>query len=599
VPVPLTPPGDAFPAVGKSLDTLRESIDASYGPGIGRKLLPDDKLAVMNVIPAADRAVEVIVDGLVLGRSFYDPSKESWIFKPTLEGARRMAPLTSLKRITVDIGAEAAILKGGSLLAPGVVSADASIKAGDEVFLLDLAGEVFGVGTARMSGEEMLESKHGLASKVREVHEPVPPTILPGGQTWEDAVRANAEVLSRREEEAISFIRRTAARNRMPRCVAFSGGKDSLCVLLLVRKALKEFKIVFIDTGIEFPETVQYTRRVIESLGMKDRLIVRSVGDRFWEAMKIFGPPSRDARWCCKVCKLGPTTSLIQEVFGGSCLTFVGQRRYESRQRHDRKRVTRNPWVPGQLAASPIKGWTAMHVWLYALREGAEMNPLYFRGYSRVGCSVCPASDMAELRLLEETHPDIASRLASEIRRHGEETDAGEDWIRLGLWRWRRKPAWAREEAPGVRLEGIELPAFIPTDTSSGTLLASQTSRGVGQERMANSLKALGKVTIENGEIHVSTSRGNITLGEDGTLTIGPARDEKGLRRIGRLAGYCLVKAEHCVGCGTCVGACPRGAITISGGKAWIGDECTHCGSCIQLCPLLTWAVKEPAKPFA
>lgn len=601
IKVPLTPPGDAYPALGRSIEILRGTIDTAYGSGVGMGLLPEDKLILLNIIPSRDRAVEVVLDGLVLGRSFYEPSMREWTFKPTMEGVRRLAGLTEQKKVTADEGAVAAILRKGSLLAPGVLSADQAIMPGDEVMIQDPNGRVFSVGSARMTGPEMVKMKRGIASKVREAEEHCPPKVLKGGQSWEDAVRANEDVLRRREEEAFEFIRRVARSHKLPRCVAFSGGKDSLCTLILVAKALEDFKILFVDTGIEFPETLEYTKTIIDKMGMKDRLMVKSVGEGFWEALKVFGPPGRDARWCCKVCKLGPTTSVIQEVFGGACLTFVGQRRYESQQRLSRKRVSRNPWVPGQLAASPIREWTALHVWLYAFREKAEINPLYYRGYSRIGCFVCPASDMAEFRLLEETHPELASRLTSEITDHGRRAGMPEEWFNLGLWRWREAPGWARHDAekPVDAFEYVDLVRLEPSRSDSGTILSGSVGDSIDTDRVMNALMPLAEVNIRGDQIVASVSGIDIKVDAEGEVTIGPSRDEKLLGNVSRRVAFCLVKARYCVGCGTCVGACPRDAIQISGGRAWIGGGCTHCASCIELCPLLTWAVKAPSRPFA
>jgi archaeosine synthase len=78
----------------------------------------------------------------------------------SLEGARRLAPRGSY---TVTIGD---FLPKGSLMAPGVV--DATIRPaciqGD-----NKRGESLGVGRAKMSGWEMVESKRGVAVELRHV----------------------------------------------------------------------------------------------------------------------------------------------------------------------------------------------------------------------------------------------------------------------------------------------------------------------------------------------------------------------------------------------------------------------------------------------
>ncbi|MGD1060410.1 MAG: 4Fe-4S binding protein [Methanomassiliicoccales archaeon] len=45
------------------------------------------------------------------------------------------------------------------------------------------------------------------------------------------------------------------------------------------------------------------------------------------------------------------------------------------------------------------------------------------------------------------------------------------------------------------------------------------------------------------------------------------------------------VKAEECVGCGACEGACPNGAIKVEDIALVSESECVDCGSCVDECP--------------
>ena len=83
----------------------------------------------------------------------------------------------------------------------------------------------------------------------------VPSQIVPGKATWEDAVRANADVITRAEEESVRFVKDVTAAYPLQPTVSYSGGKDSLVTMLVVRKALGNVPLLFADTGLEFPET--------------------------------------------------------------------------------------------------------------------------------------------------------------------------------------------------------------------------------------------------------------------------------------------------------------------------------------------------------
>ena len=60
--------------------------------------------------------------------------------------------------------------------------------------------------------------------------------------------------------------RLTEEHKDMPQVVSFSGGKDSLATLLLDPGRRLNLPAFFIDTGLEFPETVQYVYRLMAEL---------------------------------------------------------------------------------------------------------------------------------------------------------------------------------------------------------------------------------------------------------------------------------------------------------------------------------------------
>ncbi|MFL5785253.1 MAG: phosphoadenosine phosphosulfate reductase family protein, partial [Bacteriovoracaceae bacterium] len=106
------------------------------------------------------------------------------------------------------------------------------------------------------------------------------------------------DFLEQLEDEAIYVLREVRAQFKNP-VILFSGGKDSLCLLHLSHKAFYPdpfpFRVLHIDTGHNFPETLEFRDKIIAQLGA--RLLVRKVEDtiKMGRAIEETGPyPSRN-----------------------------------------------------------------------------------------------------------------------------------------------------------------------------------------------------------------------------------------------------------------------------------------------------------------
>ncbi|RLG26314.1 phosphoadenosine phosphosulfate reductase [Methanosarcinales archaeon] len=405
-----TPPGDIRPAFQYDIGLINHVTEQQYN----EPLIPRKRLVVLNRAPYDDRMDEVIFDGAVMGALRFEVPGTCWKFLPRLEGAARIfnehTDLSSKKGwVIIDQGAAGFIEKGASVLAPGVIDADREIRVDSEVVVLTPNGSVVACGRARMNGDEMITATHGMAVKTR--WHGTPREDLPDAEhEWNDAVAANRDVLDRYIGRAREFIKNVASSVNRPITVSYSGGKDSLATLMLVQDTLTDtdFDVLFVDTGLEFPETVRNVEEVTRAYNLN--LVSTSAGNRFWETFDELGPPSVATRWCTLVCKLTPIKELIEKHYPEGCLTFIGQRKYESSARAKSEHVWKNHHVENQIGASPIQNWTAMHVWLYLFSKDAPYNRLYEKGFDRIGCWLCPSAEMADIMHSRESHPELWKR---------------------------------------------------------------------------------------------------------------------------------------------------------------------------------------------
>ena len=431
--VAVTPPGDARPAFPDDI----AHVNKIYEMYFGAPLIPDGYLALLNKVPDHDRMEEIIVGGAIVGAIRYLPKQHRWEALPRREAYHLMKPTKGF--IIIDESAAQFIENGASVLAHGVKEIPNGILKGDEVFILTESGACAGVGRARADSDTGRGMRKGSLVKTRK---PLSSQFTPGAATWEDAVLANHEHLKRTWAASGEFIRSVIEKNPdLPIMVSYSGGKDSLATLLMVLKHVGQVPLMYIDTGLEFEATEQN----IIDISEKYDLFVHRIfsGERFWEEFSKQGPPSQDQRWCCRVCKLEPIREYITEHLG-ECLSFIGQRKYESFSRMKNPRVWRNAYVKVQLSAAPIHNWTALHVWLTIFSEGAPYNTVYREQVDRIGCYMCPASDLATIENIKTRYPDLWREWQAKMEGYQAGLGLSDEWLHGG---WRNKERFKQTQA--------------------------------------------------------------------------------------------------------------------------------------------------------
>ena len=198
------------------------------------------------------------------------------------------------------------------------------------------------------------------------------------------------------EAEAIYVIREVYAQFDNP-AILFSGGKDSIVVAHLARKAFFPAKIPFpfvhIDTGHNFPETMAFRNQLIKDLGVQ--LVVGSVQESIDEgavAEETGVNASRNAL---------QTTTLLDTIERNNFDACMGGARRDEEKARAKERFFSHrddfgQWDPKNqrpelwnlfngkkrmgenFRVFPISNWTEMDVWQYILQEKIPIPELYF-----------------------------------------------------------------------------------------------------------------------------------------------------------------------------------------------------------------------------
>ncbi|MEM6841827.1 MAG: sulfate adenylyltransferase subunit CysD [Bacteroidota bacterium] len=202
--------------------------------------------------------------------------------------------------------------------------------------------------------------------------------------------------LKQLESEAIFIMREVASQFEKP-VLLFSGGKDSIVMVRLAQKAFWPAKIPFplmhIDTGHNFPETIEFRDNLVKELGAK--LIVRYVQDSIdqGKAVEEKGPnPSRNGLQTITLLD-GIEELKFDAAFGGA---RRDEEKARAKERFFSHRDEFGQWDPRNqrpelwnlfngkktlgehFRVFPLSNWTEMDVWQYIAAEKLEIPKIYF-----------------------------------------------------------------------------------------------------------------------------------------------------------------------------------------------------------------------------
>ena len=205
-----------------------------------------------------------------------------------------------------------------------------------------------------------------------------------------------ASTTAQLEDEAITIIREIAAECERP-VLLFSGGKDSVVMLHLARRAFwparLPFPVMHVDTGHNFDEVIEFRDRTVADFDVK--LIVASV-----QASIDAGRVREDTGPRSSRNPLQTVTLLDAIAEHGFDAVFGGARRDEERARAKERVVSHRDefgqWDPKNqrpelwgiyntrhhrgehLRVFPLSNWTELDIWRFIAHRQVDLPSLYF-----------------------------------------------------------------------------------------------------------------------------------------------------------------------------------------------------------------------------
>lgn len=233
--------------------------------------------------------------------------------------------------------------------------------------------------------------------------------------------------------------------------VSFSGGKDSAVSTLLATEIMEDMDVLFIDTGLEYPETNQY----VKDFAKKYDLNLHTIdGDNFWDEVDEEGIPTKEDRWCNSTCKLIPLEEFFEENYPNKkILTIDGSRKLESFARANLEYTRQSGFIDAQTNLFPILDWNSIDIWSYIFLNDVLYNPMYEEGFERIGCYMCPSALNSEFLRVKELHPKLWDKWADQLRKENYDNDE----ILRGFWRWDELPPKMRELKRNLQYKGRDI----------------------------------------------------------------------------------------------------------------------------------------------
>jgi len=162
-----------------------------------------------------------------------------------------------------------------------------------------------------------------------------------------------------------------------------SFGAESVVLLHLVSVIAPETPVLFIDTRMLFPETLEYQRKLAETLPLCDIRTIRAAQPRldFEDPDNTLHQFNTDA--CCTIRKVAPLERALKDLDGW----ITGRKRYQGAAREAVQFFEAEGDI--RIKVNPLAHWGRDDIDEYMVENRLPRRPLVAKGFASIGCAPC------------------------------------------------------------------------------------------------------------------------------------------------------------------------------------------------------------------
>jgi phosphoadenosine phosphosulfate reductase len=189
--------------------------------------------------------------------------------------------------------------------------------------------------------------------------------------------------------------------------MATAFGAEGCCLLHMLAEIEPGVTVINLDTGYQFPETLELRERVKERYGIAVEYVRAETTVAAYEAEH--GGPLHVHRpdQCCHDRKVLPLKRAVERIAPRAWVSAIRKDQTEDRAKAD---VVAWDAKFNVVKVNPLLGWTKKDVWKFVVENDVPYNPLHDRGYPSIGCWPCT-------RAVQPGEDDRAGRWAGKVKK--------------------------------------------------------------------------------------------------------------------------------------------------------------------------------------